>query len=634
MKGSYRTRLSLLLLVLVAVVYASSVRNGFHLDDFHSVVNNPHIRQLSAVPAFFGDAGMFSVNPGSAMYRPLLLSTFAVDYALFGGSAAGYHAVNILLHGLVAITLLWWLGGMGVPARVALWTVLLFALHPINSEAVCYISSRSEVLMALFVLSAGWVHVRYRAGAGPHLLPVGAALVGAGLLSKSVAIITPVATALMDGFSGGLRRVRSGLPAYAALAVPCLLYLVSVRGSAARALVDAPVRNPAVQLWTQAKAQIYYLQLLVMPVQLNVEHQFDVARSAQPVVLLSVALIGSIAVVAWRLRRQIRVLLFGLGWWALVLLPTTVVPLIVLVNEHRLYLAGPGVFLPVAWCLRRLAESRSGHVHMATVVPVLYTIVLALLTTQRVPDWHDEVTLWRDAAAKAPLMLRPHLRLADALVERGRLPEAEASYKRAIELRPRHVASRNNLGLFYRQQGRLPEAEAQFSALLAASPDNVPARLNLAEIDLMQGRWQQAYASYDTSLMHGDTRGRAQVRMGQIALQFRHDARLALSHFDAGIAAGADQDADAHVGRGVALRALGLDSESLAAYQRATAIAPERADVWYNLGNLYAAGGQAGAARSAFGRVIDLAPGDDLARRAQRQIEGLQALDGLQSSSE
>ena len=125
-------------------------------------------------------------------------------------------------------------------------------------------------------------------------------------------------------------------------------------------------------------------------------------------------------------------------------------------------------------------------------------------------------------------MLRPHLRLADALVLDEEYEAAEAAYLRAIALRPSHPASRNNLGLFYRNRGRLDEAQSQFGTLLAVSPDNVPARLNLAEIELQHGRWEAADTHYDSALIYDHTKGRAQVRRGQIELRFRGDAGVAL----------------------------------------------------------------------------------------------------------
>ena len=158
-----------LLFLLVAMVYAGSLVNGFHFDDFHTIVNNHHIRELSSIPSFFRDAGAFSVNPESAMYRPLLSTTLAIDYAISGYNASGYHAVNMLIHGLTAIAAFSWLVGLGIRARESLTTALIFAVHPINSKAVCYISSRSELLMGLCMLCALTLHARHRDGNGEPL---------------------------------------------------------------------------------------------------------------------------------------------------------------------------------------------------------------------------------------------------------------------------------------------------------------------------------------------------------------------------------------------------------------------------------------------------------------------------------
>ena len=615
-----------LLLLLVAGVYAGNLFNGFHLDDFHTIVNNHHIRELSSIPSFFRDPGAFSVNPESAMYRPLLLTTFALDYAFFGYNASGYHAVNVLFHGLTAIAAFSWLVGLGFRHRTSLLAAMIFAVHPINSEAVCYISGRSELLMGMCLLFAVALHARHRAGTVSRWQIASLVAAAGSLLTKSVGIIAPLAAIVCDGFTGGWQRVRDGGRAYLAFGVLGLAYLSFVRGPAAKALFDAPVRSFATQLCTQAKAQVYYLYLVALPARLNVEHQFDVSSTGEAAVVAAMILLVAFAAVAWGLRQHLRWLALAMGWWVLVLVPTTLVPLIVLVNEHRLYLASFGVILPVAICLQSCGiRRRLAVAPMATLLPALYTILLALMTMQRTADWQSETTLWADAAIKSPLMLRPHLRLADGLARKGEIEAAEASYLRAIELRPGHVASRNNLGLFYWGLGRLAEAETQFRALLAVSPDNVPARMNLAGLELMRGNWLVADAQYDTALMYDDTGGRAQVRKGQIALKFTNDVSLALGYFDAAIAAGSDQDPDLHVGRGVALRILGLDRSAMAAYQKATAIAPERSDVWHNIGNLYLSLGDYGAALAAFQRVVDIGDDPALVRSARARIGDLQS---------
>jgi tetratricopeptide (TPR) repeat protein len=605
-----------LLVLLVAVVYAASPRNGHHFDDFHSIVNNPHLDDPARIPAFFVDPASFSVNPESAMYRPLLMTTFAVERALFGSGAAAGHLVSLLIHAACGLLMLRLLRTLGAGERAATTAALVFAVHPLNSEAVLYLSSRSELLTALGVLLAcvAAAGVR-REGA---LLHTGGVLAGqaVGLLSKAVAVVTPGLLLMQEGLSTGWRRSGVRWRLVLSSAALSALYVLIVKGAASRALVDEPVRRPLTQLFTQAKAQSYYLWLTAMPARLNVEHQFDVSRTAEPAVLLSVLLIVSLAGAAWWARRALPAALFAAGWWALVLLPTSVVPLIVLVNEHRLYLALAGLLLPLAVCLLSIRHGR----RVAGLLVGAYTILLALLTIDRVPTWRSEATLWADAAAKAPLMLRPHLRLADALDRQGEMAAAEASYLRAVALRPHHVAGRNNLGLLYRRQGRLDDAAGQFEALLAVSPDSEAARLNLADLELQRGDWRRARAHYNTALTHGTTGGRAQARLGQIALRFDGDAATALAAFEAAARAGND-DVDILIGQGIALRALGRDAAAQEAYESALRRAPGRGDIWFNLGNLHAEQGRLAAAADAYRRVLQAADDADLAHRAQERLQ-------------
>lgn len=608
-------RLAGLVLLLVAVLYSGTLRNGFHFDDFHSVVHNHHLDRLSNIPSFFVDPSTFSVNPRSAMYRPLLQTSFALDRALFDGSAAGHHAVNVLLHGLSAVVVLLSLRALRLTMPVAAVGALLFAVHPIQSEAVCYISSRSEILAGLFMLLAVLAVLR-----GSSSVGVGG-LVGAGLLSKSVAAMAPVLLLVAQSARWGGEGLRRGWRAAAVALGLAVVYTVVVKGAVGRALLDAPVRDIGAQLWTQSKAHLYYVTLVAMPVHLNVEHQFQVARRIDLEAAMSAAAIGSLALVAWKARRSLPILGQGAAWWFAALLPATIVPLIVLVNEHRLYVASVALFLPIALCWASLHRRQPRW--MANGLLAVYTLMLVVGTLGRVETWRSEQTLWADAAAKAPLMLRPHLRLADALDKSGQIEAAEQSYLRAIELRPAHPASRNNLGLLYRRTNRFDEASAQFASLLRASPDNEPARLNLAELELMRGNWQRADAQYDTVLRFSDTGGRAQLRRAQIALRFAGDAESALRHFEAAQRVGAE-DVDLQVGRGVALRRLGRTGEALDAYERALEHDPERADVWFNLGNLQVEAGDDEAAAEAFRRVIELQD-SELMSRAREQLRSLES---------
>lgn len=160
--------------------YVNSLDGGFHYDDEHTLVRNPHLRQLSSIPGFFVDSATFSAQPDMAMYRPLLQTSFALNRAL-SADPWSWHLTNLLVHAAAALGVLA-LGRRLLPAPAALAAALLFAVHPVQSQVVNYLSSRSEAVAMGFVLWSLVLWVDRRRAAS-------AALLALALLSKSAAVV-------------------------------------------------------------------------------------------------------------------------------------------------------------------------------------------------------------------------------------------------------------------------------------------------------------------------------------------------------------------------------------------------------------------------------------------------------------
>ncbi|MEW6753506.1 MAG: hypothetical protein AB1505_21360, partial [Candidatus Latescibacterota bacterium] len=308
-----------LVFAVACVVYAGSAGNAFHYDDFHSVVHNPHLRSLSNVPRFFADPALFSVDPQQAMYRPVLLVSFAVGRAVYGDSPRGYHLTSVLLHGANAVLWLLLLAGLGQRGPVPLLASLVFAVVPLNSEAVCYVSSRSELLMAAFLLLACLAHMRAWPGRSPAWEGAGVLAAALAVLTKEVAVVGPVCLALCDRAAGGWPRVRRRWRTYLLYGAVSLTFAALGRELIGKALAT-PTRGLDVQAWTQVKAGAYYLLLAGWPARLSVEHQFFPAvHPAEPAVLASLLLLSSLAFVVCRPGGG--TLRFGAAWAALLVLP-------------------------------------------------------------------------------------------------------------------------------------------------------------------------------------------------------------------------------------------------------------------------------------------------------------------------
>ena len=560
----YRDRATALgaLALALGLAYGASFGNSFHYDDFHSIVENPHIRSLERVPGYFTDPAAFSAMPERAMYRPLLLATFALNYALGGYAVAGYHLVNWLVH-LGCAMLVYGLGcALGARPYPALAGALFFALHPINAEAVNYISSRSESLAALFSLAAllGYVHWRQR-GTG-LLWAFSLAAFSAAVFSKSVAVGLPVALLAYERWGRAPEKPRHLWLYHAVCWVVVAGYMLLARSWLGASLA-APVRGLGEQLATQAKAAAYYAQLIAVPVRLSVEHPFTVAESwaAAPVLLAGAGLVSALFLAS---RKP---LLLLLGTWAVLpLLPASLMPLNVLVNEHRLYL--PLAFLGVGLGLGmgRWAGRRGS---------VLLLVALGLATALcygRSQVWRDELTLWTDAVRKAPGMYRAHLHLGGALEEVGRTAQALSRYDRALALAPDMAEVHYNRGNALVKLKRPTDAGAAYQQALALDPVFKPALVNLA-------------ALYQD--------------VGQLA--------AAESLLRAAVAA-YPQVADVHRRLGALRKRQGHDSEAEASYMQALALDPHLAEAHYNLGNLaYDRGLRERAARR-YQKVVELDP--------------------------
>ncbi|MCC7260975.1 MAG: tetratricopeptide repeat protein [Candidatus Latescibacteria bacterium] len=478
----------LLLLLALLAFHGRSLGNGFHYDDGHSLLRNPHVRSLRELPSFFTDAHTFSADPGYAMYRPLVVASHALNYALGGYGARGYLALNLAVHCLASLVAFHLLGQLGLAWVPALVGALLFGLHPAQTEVVNYVSARSESLAGLFVLGgfSAFLHsltaaVRWR------WLALSLLAFTLGLLCKSTTLVLPLLLLLHHLLFRPSRPWRDHLPYWALAALYVLLYVALSGQGLERA---SQVRDFAAQFATQAKALGHYLLLTVVPVHLNIQQQFFVSASPLELVpVLGALLFTTLALVAWRgANRQ---LLFALGWFLLCLLPTLVVPLNILVNDHRLYLSLFGLALMAAGWVDGTSRRWPVWAGLA---------LFGVLCCQRAGVWRDEISLWSAAARQAPRMAEAQYNLGYAFHQAGDLEHARQAYERAVALSPAYVRAQVNLGAVYRQQGELPKAEAAFRRALAVEPGQVEALNNLGLVYAGGGQYTAAIGLYQQAL--------------------------------------------------------------------------------------------------------------------------------------
>ena len=494
MSPSRRPELFLIFVVAaVVLVHLGSLDNSFHYDDGHSIQRNPHIRDLANLPRFFTDTSLFSENPEYAMYRPLVLTSHALNYALGGSDPSGYLALNLAIHAAVTALAFIVLLQLGGGLYCATLGALLFGLHPVHSEAINFVSARSESLAAGFMLLAFVAYMRATQSQGSRMAvssekyrTLSVLAFGLGLLCKATAIALP---ALLISYAWlrhrlgwswrDLARVQHAYWAVTALYVGTYLFFSAQSVGRASA-----VRSATSQIATQAKAIVHYTKLSIMPTELTVYHQFFISDSlAEWAPFLGLLAGLSLAVLFAFLLRTNWIASFGCAWFFITLFPTLAVPLNLAVNDHRLYLAvlGPVITLTALCKDRRFAIG-------AVAVAVLFGV----LSVKQDVVWQDELSLWDHAATRAPLMPEAHYNLAVEYHDAGDLHSARSSYEAAVGLDATYAEAHANLASIYRAAGELEKAESALNAALQSEPE-LPGALNSLGLLLMdRGQLERA----------------------------------------------------------------------------------------------------------------------------------------------
>jgi tetratricopeptide (TPR) repeat protein len=415
----------------VFTVYGPALNGPFLLDDSYLPYDQPAYENA---PLSDWMKGM----------RPMLMLSYWLNYESSGANTGSYHEVNVLLHLLNGILIYLSIRKILTWAGLEIWTLqvlsifaaALFLLHPIQTESVSYIASRSETLSLFFFLSAFAVFLYRRCAATswPVALCV-LALFGAACLTKEHAVTLPALLLLTDyfwnpGFS--LEGIRRNWRLYAVMAAAGALGLTSVL----RILSGAKTAGFGMKdlTWyeyflTQCRALWVYLRMYLLPYGQNVDHDFPISRGPLDGGAIF-GLIGLIALVgaAWFYRSRFPLIAYGALVFLILIAPTSsIVPIRDPLVERRLYLPFIGLLLATVGVLSRLKISRS------TLAAAL-AIVLAIeagLAFERNRVWASGLDLWTDSVAKSPAKVRPRFQLAFAQYSAGRCGQAVEEFGKA-----------------------------------------------------------------------------------------------------------------------------------------------------------------------------------------------------------
>jgi hypothetical protein len=433
-----------ILLLATLLAYANSFQGAFQFDDYNVIVNNTRIHSLSA---------WWQHVIG---IRPLLKFSYALNW-ISGLGLSGYHAVNLAIH--CANAVLAYLLLRRFPASdanraedAAFVAALLFALLPIQTEAVTYISGRSVSFMALFYLAA---MLAYAQGNRPNKV-FSLLLFVAALLVKEVAVTLPLALLLWEkarGTSTSL-ALRRTLPHWLLLALAGLL-LLALRDYVSFFTSSFSLRSIADNLLTQLHAVTWLLMRLFALWGHNIDPDLPLIRHWTPLLLAEAALLAGLLFTGFR-QNVIRPWLgFGMLWLLLHLLPTnSLVPRLDVANERQLYLVSIGACFMLAKVFVNLRLSRPAWRVWLNGALAGCLVLLTLATLSRNLDYRSEIALWEDTVAHSPAKARPWNNLGYAYALAGDTARAQLAYGKAIHLKPDYALALQNLAAVEKQPGR------------------------------------------------------------------------------------------------------------------------------------------------------------------------------------
>jgi Tfp pilus assembly protein PilF len=371
----------------------------------------------------------------------------------------------------------------------------LFLVHPVQTESVAYVASRSEVLSVFFYYAAFCVFLYRRTEVitWTRALFI-TVLFGAALASKQHTLTLPVLLLLTDLYwrRGGLRANGRLYAILGAAGIGGALFVWRVLGMSNTAGLNVQGMTPLSYFLTQCRVVWIYTRMFFLPFGQNADP--EVALSKGPLdhgAIFALAAWIGVAVAAWMLRKRWPLASFGVFVYLLLLAPTSsFIPIQDVMQERRLYLPFIGLALVCQEFLRRIPQKQ----RMLIEAPIL--LGLAMLTYQRSEVWGDSLALWQDTAAKSPGKVRPRFQLAFAYGEQGRFDKAAENYEIASRLAPPDYPLLVDWGKALEDSGRLDEALDKFQRATAVEFDP-QAWVLIAEIRGKQHRVDEALAALE-----------------------------------------------------------------------------------------------------------------------------------------
>jgi len=624
------------LIALAVLPYANTLLNDFLVyDDRVQILTNPYVHSFRHWREIFTTTvwSYLGVHHVTNYYRPLMVFGFLICYRIFGPLPYGFHLASVLLHAATVCVI--HLVSLRVfrDRLLAFAAAALFAVHPIHTESVAWISAVTDVEVTFFYLLTFWFFLQVAASSGRRRAWAQGAMAVSFLLtflSKEQAATLPLLATIYEHC---YRDDRANTTWAQKASRYGLLWLMTVGYLFARVRLLGSFAVPSawVQLsWLDAflTAPVLagqYLWKLLWPVRLVAFYPYQRGITLlDPRVLAGLAAVALCALVFLALWRRARQASFGLVWFAITLAPVLNARWLGanVFCERYLYLPSVGFCWVVAWAWTALwrkaaiqkAMARNALAGLTGVIVVL----CAVRTYTRNQDWHDDLTLLTRTLAIEPGEYRLHEALGLAYWLRGEPEAAEPEWREAHRLNPSDAIAVNFLGMVYAKQGRFAEAAKLFRAAIVLDPKFASPHLNLGAAEAQMGRLEDAEPHLRAAALMSplditphNVLGKLYFdsgRLGEAEGQFRQSVN-------------AEPNLAAYDYLGYIYQRWRDWDRAERAFKAALALNDSDSHAHFNLGLVYASTGRTTEARKEYQRALASDPGNQDALAALRKLQ-------------
>lgn len=486
----------------LVVTYSNHFNNGFHFDDSHTIQTNPYITSLHNIPLFFKEIKTFSSMPSHWGFRPMVTTTLAIDYWLGGGLKPFYFHLSTFIWYIVLCILMYVMCKKILDRSIkhkwtgyfALFATALYAIHTANAETINYIISRSDVLSTLCIVASVVIYISYPKLRkwGIYIIP---AIICVGF--KETVIVLPLILFFYilffekklsipdvfrrENFKNFYKSIFLAIPILIAVIIFELYSISKVPVSGL-----SNISNPFIPyVLTQSYVWVHYFLSFILPVNLSADTDWTVIGNYfDDRIIIGVLFVVLLifTVVKTSVKPEHRPISFGLIWFALALLPTSLIPLTEILNDHRIFFPFVGLAFSIVYALGLLAVKFEKQILKVKKYQALITILICIIfisyaygTYQRNKVWKNDESLWKDVSIKSPNNGRGLMNYGLTQMAKGNYGKADTLFEEALKYTPYYTYLHINLGILKNAMGKTFDAENYFlNAIQYGSDYNEP----------------------------------------------------------------------------------------------------------------------------------------------------------------